>query len=106
MFPRFATRTFFAATATALFLMSSVHAQNPNIPAGFESFDAYEEAMFVRIDELAVQQGVDMSKFHEVRDRLRAEHAEARERNDMAAMAEAEALRAHVITRGLERLAK
>jgi hypothetical protein len=100
------TAYFLRVLAVLMIFATPLHAQDAHVPEGYESFEAYEIAMFERIDELAAQQGVDMSTFYEVRDELRAEYAEAEKRNDSKGMAKANALRAHVITRGLERLSQ
>ena len=92
----------------AVFLMftSPLQAQSNDAPEGYESFDAYEVAMFEKIDALAIQKGIDVSRFHTFRDELRTEYAQAAQRNDKAGMAEANALRARLIRHSLEQVSQ
>ena len=94
------------AAALLAFTVTVSHAQNSNVPEGYESFAAYEVAMFERIDELAMQRGANIAAIHKMRDRLRAEYSGAERRNDRAGMAEAQALQAHLIRLFLERLSQ
>lgn len=102
--------TYFLRILTAILIFSTpLHAQNTNVPEGYESFEAYEIAMFERIDELAVQRGANtsqVSQIHQLRDELRVQYADARNRNDKAGMAEAQALQAHLIRVFLEQLSQ
>lgn len=100
------TAYFLRVLAVLMICAAPLHAQDAHVPEGYESFDAYETAMFERIDLLAAQSGADVSRFHSFRDELRAEYEEAKRRNDRAGMAEANALRARLITHSLEKFAQ
>ena len=96
----------FRILAVLLMFSLPLHAQNANVPEGFDSFDAYETAMYARIDELAAQRGVDIAFLYQDRADLRAEYETARQRNDKAGMAEARAMQTHVIRYALEKLSQ
>lgn len=97
---------FLRAIATILLLSTPLHAQDAHVPEGFDSFEAYEVAMYARIDELAAQKGLNIDFVHQDRAELRAEYETARNRNDKAGMAEARAMQAYVIRFALEQLSK
>lgn len=65
-------------------------------------FQSFETSLFTHMDALAAENGVDVSRFHAVRDQLQAEYAAAKARGDLLAMAEADALRATDLRMGLE----
>ena len=100
------TAYFLRVLAVLMVFATPLHAQDAHVPEGYESFEAYEIAMFERIDELAMQRGADIAAIHKMRDRLRAEYSGAERRNDRAGMTEAQALQAHLIRLFLERLSQ
>ncbi|QBF30072.1 hypothetical protein [Thalassococcus sp. S3] len=91
-------------TITVFCAALPLYAEGTHIPKGYDSFDAYEEAMFERIDELARQRGIDVAFLHEDRAALHAEYEAAKQNDDAASMAEARAMQAYIIRYALENL--
>lgn len=96
----------FSVLAMLSTLPASLHAQDPDIPEGYASFESYEIAMFARIDALAAQRGVNISFLHEDRAELHAEYESAKQRNDKTGMTEARAMQAYIIRYALEKLSQ
>jgi hypothetical protein len=98
------TAYFLRVLAVLMVFATPLHAQDAHVPEGYESFEAYEIAMFERIGELAEQGNLNISGLLAKRDELRAEYAAARQNGDRSGMLEAEALRATLIRAALEEI--
>lgn len=94
---------FLRILAVSLMFAAPVQAQSADAPEGYESFEAYEVAMYARIGELAAKGNLNISGLLAKRDELRAEYKAARLRGDTVAMAEARAVQTHLIRIALER---
>lgn len=96
-----------SSVVSLLWILSlPLHAQNTDVPEGYESFEAYETAMFVRIDELAAQNGLNVEGLHAKRNELQIEYEDARNQDDATGMAEARAMQSYVIRVSLEKLSQ
>jgi len=97
------TAYFLRVLAVLMIFATPLHAQDAHVPEGYESFEAYEIAMYARIGELAEQGNLNISGLLARRDELRAEYAAARQNGNRLGMTKARALQAHLIRIALER---
>ena len=98
------TAYFLRVLAVLMIFATPLHAQDAHVPEGYESFEAYEIAMYARIGELAEQGNLNISGLLARRDELRAEYAAARQNGNRLGMLKSEALRATQIRAALEEI--